>query len=88
VSQPGASQVGVAILRRLDAAQRHADDLMALRRQINEAIAAVNDAIGGSASGTDRRILADLQLSLEEIDRILTRLRTAIADGRRYAQSL
>ncbi|MFI5959572.1 hypothetical protein [Cryptosporangium sp. NPDC051539] len=64
--------------------ERQSTNLGRLKQRIEEAIAQVESAIGGSASRDDQRILGQLQMNLGEIERSLAAMHNAVAEGRRF----
>lgn len=76
------------LLGRLRRAEEQAESLARLKDQIHEAIAQVDTAISGSATGIDRHALAELQANLDELDRLVRTMRAAVVEGRRFADSL
>ena len=86
VSQP--ILVKAAVLKALRDAETYLDSLATLRRQVEEEVGAVTAEIGGTASAADVRAVAQLQASIDELDTVIGLVRAAVADGRRFAESL
>jgi hypothetical protein len=86
VSQP--IIVKAAVLKALRDAETYLDSLATLRRQVEEEVGAVTAEIGGTASAADVRAVAQLQASIDELDTVIGLVRAAVADGRRFAESL
>ena len=86
MSTPAAAKA--VLLGRLRRAEEQAESLARLKEQIREAVAQVDMAISGSATGVDRRALAELQANLDELDRLVRTMRAAVLEGRRFAESL
>lgn len=76
------------LLGRLRRAEEQAESLDRLRQQIREAVSQVDQVISGSATGVDRKVLAELQANLDELDRLVRQMRGAVIEGRRFAHSL
>jgi hypothetical protein len=75
------------LLDRLRRAEEQAASLDRLKQQIQEAVAQVDAVISGSATGVDRKILAELQVNLDQLDRLVMQMRAAVIEGRRFADS-
>ncbi len=80
--------VKAAVLRSLRDAEAYVESLAALRRQVHAEVAVVTREAGGSASGTDRRAVAELHAAVAELDGLIGGVRRAVADGRRFADAL
>jgi hypothetical protein len=73
------------LLDRLGQVDRQAASLARLRDEIDKAVSQVGTAIGGTATGFDRKVLDQLQLNLDELDRSIELMRNAVIEGRRFA---
>ena len=80
--------VKAAVLKALRDAEVYLDSLATLRRQVEEEVSAVTAEIGGSATASDVRAVAQLRASIEELDRVIGLVRNAVTDGQRFAESL
>ncbi|SHN46820.1 hypothetical protein [Cryptosporangium aurantiacum] len=73
------------LLERLSQVDRQAASLTLLRQQIHEAVSQVDSAIAGTATGYDRKVLDQLQRNLDELDRSIELMRSAVIEGRNFA---
>jgi predicted nucleic acid-binding Zn-ribbon protein len=76
------------LLARLTQIDQQAASLMRLRRQIEDAVSEVTATIAGAASGEDRKVLDELRLNLDQLDRSIRLMRSAVVQGRRFAASV
>lgn len=72
------------LLLQLGEVDRQAASLENLRQQIRDAVAEVRTEVAGAASGFDRRILDQLQMNLDELDRSIALMRDAVKAGRDF----
>jgi len=72
------------LLERLVQVDRQAANLARLRQEIHEAISHVGVEISGTATGYDRRVLDQLRMNLDELDRSIELMRNAVTEGRSF----
>jgi len=76
------------LLERLGQVERQAASLTQLKQQIHEAVSQVDSAIAGTATGYDRKVLDQLQMNLEELDRSIELMRNAVIEGRNFVATV
>ncbi|TQS41452.1 hypothetical protein [Cryptosporangium phraense] len=76
------------LLDRLNRVDRQTASLSTLKNKVQQAVAQVEAAIGGSATQDDRRVLEQLLANLTELQRSIDSMRSAVTRGREFASSV
>jgi len=76
------------LLARLRDVEQQSASLLRLRQQIEDAVADVTATVAGSASGEDRKVLAELRLNLDQLDDSIRLMRSAVTQGRNFAATV